>query len=81
MGIVGEDRKQREKYVSNNSSTTQFDYLRNYNAMDNVSGHFMTEGSPIDANSEKELVYYFSKKYYRLIQAVEKNMILCILCF
>lgn len=55
-GIVGGDGKQREKPASNNSSMTQFDYLRNFNAMDSVSSRFMTEGSPMDANSEKELV-------------------------
>ncbi|XP_074326628.1 uncharacterized protein LOC141664559 isoform X2 [Apium graveolens] len=76
MGIVGEDRKQREKSASNNSSATQFDYLRNYNAMDNVSSRFMTEGSPIDANSEKELgnAYFKQKKYQEAIDCYSRSI-------
>lgn len=75
-GEVGGERKHREKPASNNSSTTQFDYMRNYNAMDNVSSRFMTEGSPIDANSEKELgnENFKQKKYQEAIDCYSRSI-------
>ncbi|KAL6513186.1 hypothetical protein OROGR_020672 [Orobanche gracilis] len=55
IGIIGEDRKIKEKSAWINNSTTQNDYLRNYDAISNFSSGFATEGSLVDANSEKEL--------------------------
>ncbi|KAF5946887.1 hypothetical protein HYC85_017115 [Camellia sinensis] len=64
IGVVGEDRRPRTKApASDNPSTArQYDHLRNYDSIRNLSSGFMTEESSPDAASEKELGNEFFKQ-------------------
>lgn len=57
-GVVGEDRRPMTKPSASDYSGTskQYDYLRNYDSIRNLSSGLMTEMSSPDAASEKELV-------------------------
>ncbi|KAL3538275.1 hypothetical protein ACH5RR_001641 [Cinchona calisaya] len=76
---VGE-RPATEKTASANkrSSTKQHDYLRNYEALSQLSSGFMTEESSVDANSEKELGNdcFKKKKFNEAIDCYSRSIAL-----
>lgn len=48
----------KNSLIDNLSTARQYDYLRQYDAISNLSSGLMTEESSVDANSEKELVWF-----------------------
>ncbi|CDP18255.1 unnamed protein product [Coffea canephora] len=56
----------------------KYDYLRNYDAMRQLSSSFMTEESSVDANSEKELgnEYFKHKKFNEAIDCYSRSIAL-----
>uniref|UniRef100_A0A6N2L1X0 Uncharacterized protein n=1 Tax=Salix viminalis TaxID=40686 RepID=A0A6N2L1X0_SALVM len=78
--LIGEDGRSKGKTSAADSSRSgsgQYDYSRNFGAINHLSSSFTTDEVSVDATSEKELgIEYFKQKFNEAIEWYSRSIAL-----